>query len=161
MRGEQCPTIDLALRQSSFGDEATPSGKTGDDDETRGEISAAWKLFSPIKNRYDVESERAELNSIEEAIAELEKDIRFQLKRAVKEHRLAMGKLLVAEKGIAQAKENCRITENQLRQQLATTTDILDAGTALSRAKNDYKNARYDLQAAIARIEIMTEGFSI
>jgi len=161
LRGEYLPAIDLALRQSSFGDEATPSGRAGEDDETRGEISATWKLFAPIKKGYDVESERAEFSSIEEAIAELEDDIRFQLKSAVEEHRLAMGKLIVAEKGITHAEENYRITENQFRQQIATTTDILDAGAALSSAKNDYNNARYDLQAAIARIERITEGFSL
>jgi outer membrane protein TolC len=71
---------------------------------------------------------------------------------------VAAGRLDVARKAIEQAEENYRITANQFQQQVATSTDLLDARVFLTRARSEYNNAFYDLQKAVAEIERVTES---
>jgi outer membrane protein TolC len=42
---------------------------------------------------------------------------------------------------VEQAKENLRITEERYREQVATSTEVIDARTLLTRTQNNYYNA--------------------
>ncbi|HSL98704.1 MAG TPA: TolC family protein, partial [Candidatus Limnocylindria bacterium] len=57
-----------------------------------------------------------------------------------------------------QAEENYRITENQFRERVATSTDLLDARVFLTRARNEYNNAVYNLSLSLAALERVVEG---
>jgi len=52
-----------------------------------------------------------------------------------------------------QARENLRITNVQYRQQMATTTDVLDATAFLSQGQTNYYSALYGYQMAMAELE--------
>jgi len=159
IKGEYLPTVDFSLSQSSFGDSTSPSGRSGDDAETRAMLTAKWELADRVKKNHSADSMTAQIASISARIEDLKDELKLQLSSAIEEHGLARGRIEVAKKGVEQANENYRITSNQFRQQVATSTDLLDAGIALARAKNDYNNATYDLHEAIAKIERVEESY--
>lgn len=101
--------------------------------------------------------ENAELLAVTERIKDTKKELRLQVKTAILSYRVARESLSVAQKGIEYAKENYRITDNQFKQQMATSTDLLDARVLLTRARNDYTNNLYDFHLAIAKIERIVE----
>ena len=53
---------------------------------------------------------------------------------------------------IEQAEENFRINEERYREQMATSTDVLDARTLLSKTMTNYYNALYDFKIAKAAL---------
>ena len=62
-------------------------------------------------------------------------------------------KVNVSKKSLEQAEENFRITENKYNQQLATSTDLIDAETALLNSKTNLTNALVDLKLAKTKLE--------
>jgi len=159
VKGEYLPTVDLSLKYSQFGDSVTPTGRDGlHDDEVKGMFLAEWKLAERAKKSHDVRAENEDIRAIKAQIADTEEELKLQLKNAVEEYRLAEGRQAVADRAVAQAEENYRITDSQYRQRIATTTDILEARVFLSRARNDFNNAVYDIKSAIIKIERVVEG---
>ncbi|MBE9504668.1 MAG: TolC family protein [Proteobacteria bacterium] len=159
-RGEYLPTVDFSFRYSKFGDTSSPSGRAGlHDDEKRTMLEMEWELADGIKKRHNVRAAEADLRAADAQLKDLEAELVLQLKQAVEGYKLARSRVEVATKAIKQAEENYRITDNQFKQRMATSTDVLDARVFLSRAKNDYNNAFYDLQASIAAIERVEESF--
>lgn len=159
LKGEYFPTVDISLKYSQFGDSASPSGRAGlYDNETRTMVTAEWEIFDISKKRHEVRAEDAEVMAVEERIKDLREELLFQLKNAIEDNVLAWGKLDVASKAIEQAEENYRITENKFRQQVVKATELIDARVFLSRARNDFINAFYDLHLAAANIERVIEG---
>lgn len=53
-----------------------------------------------------------------------------------------------------QAREHWRITGLRFRQQLTTSTEVLDARAYLTRAENGYYQARYGCGAALANLDL-------
>jgi outer membrane protein len=59
----------------------------------------------------------------------------------------------VAEKAIEQAEENFRINRERYKEQVATSTDVIDAQTLLTKTKSDYYNALSDYNIALGTLE--------
>ena len=59
----------------------------------------------------------------------------------------------MAKKAIEQAEENFRINEERYKERVATSTDVIDAQTLLTRAKSDYYNALSNYNIALAELE--------
>ena len=57
------------------------------------------------------------------------------------------------EKTIEQAEENYRISTERYREQVGTTTDVIDAQTLLTRAKANYFDTLGELNINMARME--------
>jgi outer membrane protein TolC len=60
--------------------------------------------------------------------------------------------ILVVKTAIQQAEENYRITTERYKEQVATSTDVLDAQFLLSRTTANYYNALYDFQISKATL---------
>ena len=58
-----------------------------------------------------------------------------------------------AETAVVQAEENYRMNEERYKQQVATSTDVLDAQTLLTQAQANHFNALSDYDIAWARPE--------
>ena len=56
-----------------------------------------------------------------------------------------------------QAQENYRVTDNRVRQQQATTVDLLDARFFLTRAKNERLTSYYNVFRSVAVVERILE----
>jgi len=54
---------------------------------------------------------------------------------------------------LKQAKENYRITDLQYKEQVTTSTEVLDARTLLSQSEANYYGALYGYFDALARLE--------
>lgn len=62
-------------------------------------------------------------------------------------------KVNVSNKAVEQAEENYRITKDKYNQQLATSTDLIDAEVALLNAQTNLSNALVDLKLAKTKLE--------
>jgi outer membrane protein len=61
--------------------------------------------------------------------------------------------IVTVQSAIAQAREGFRISEALFKEQMATSTDVLDARTQLSETMTRYYNALYDFQIALAALD--------
>ncbi len=61
--------------------------------------------------------------------------------------------IVTVEKALVQAKENLRINEERYKEQVATSTDVLDAQTLLTVTRTNYVNALYDFKIAKAALQ--------
>jgi len=77
----------------------------------------------------------------------------LQVRSAVLDVTDARGRLAVGEKAVAQADENLRLMNNKYRQNVSSSTDVIDAEVALAKARTNYYGAVYDCSAAGARLE--------
>jgi outer membrane protein TolC len=62
-------------------------------------------------------------------------------------------KVSVSKKSVEQAEENYRITKDKYNQQLATSSDLIDAEVALLNAQTNLTNALVDLKLAKTKLE--------
>ena len=59
----------------------------------------------------------------------------------------------MANKATEQAEENFRINTERYREQVGTSTDVIDAQTLLTKARSDHDNALGDYSISRARLE--------
>lgn len=159
IRGGYAPSVDLSLAHSRFGETFAFEGRPDPlfDSDTSARVEAKWNLFDGFRKRSDILAEEAEIRALAARIRDTKEDLSLQLRAAVEDYRVSAGKIDLARAAIAQAEENYRITENQFRERVATTTDLLDARVFLTRARNDHNNALYDLARSTAVIERVVE----
>ena len=69
--------------------------------------------------------------------------------------------IVTVQSAIEQAREGFRISEALFKEQMATSTDVLDARTQLSETMTRYYNALYDFQIAAAALDRATGKPSI
>jgi len=160
IRGGYFPSIDLSVAHSRFGETFAFQGLDDPlfDSDTRASVAAKWNLFEGFRTRNDILAEDLEVRAITERIRETGDVLLLQLKTAVEEYRVSAGRIELSKKGVEQAEENYRITENQFRERVATSTDLLDARVFLTRARNEYNNAVYNLSLSLAALERVVEG---
>jgi outer membrane protein TolC len=59
----------------------------------------------------------------------------------------------VTQQAVVQAEENYRMNVERYREQVATSTEVLDAQTLLTKAKSDYVQALGDYSIYRARLD--------
>ena len=104
---------------------------------TKYKIKQAQSIRSQMKNDYEL----------------LQKTIELEVEKAYLDLESASKRITTASKTIDEAAENLRMTDLLYQEGLSTTTDVLDAQTSLSKAKNDYHQALYDYQISYALLE--------
>ena len=60
--------------------------------------------------------------------------------------------IITIRKAIAQAKENLRINQERFKEQVATTTDVLNAQTLLAETMTRFYTALYDFKISKAAL---------
>lgn len=160
IRGGYLPSLDLSASHSRFGETSAFEGLPDPlfDSDTVVQAEATWTLFDGFRKRSDILAEEAEIRALTERTRDTRESLSLQLSTAVEEYRVAAGKIALADTAVEQAQENYRITENQFRERVATTADLLDARVFLTRARNDATNSRFDLARAAAVLERIVEG---
>lgn len=73
-----------------------------------------------------------------------------------KEVRIKLRQIAVSQKVIEQAEENFRISEERYKESVATSTEVLDAQTLLTKAKSEYANALGDYNINYAKLQRAT-----
>ncbi len=122
-------------------------------------LTATWNIFDGLQRKHEIEKARYLQEATAEELRDAEDEVLLQLSEALEGYRVSGGKLDAAQVAVEQAEENYRVTDNQFRNRLATSTDLLDARFFLTRAKNQRNNALYDIHAWRARVERAVEGY--
>ncbi len=116
-------------------------------------FQAKWTLFEWGKTKAAVEKQihryRALLNELEK----LKDRIKLEVKSIYEELKVAEKNIETARIALSQAKENFRITDLQYKQNLTTSTEVLDARTYLTQAEVNYYSALYGYMILKAKLE--------
>jgi len=121
-----------------------------------GGVRISWPLFAGFGISAQVAQGRSQLSLNQVRRIELEAQIRKEVESAWLDIRKAGQDLETAQKEVAQAEENLRITTELYKESMATNTDVLDAQTLLAQARNHLNNARYDQILAVQRLSLAT-----
>ncbi|HPX12564.1 MAG TPA: TolC family protein [Syntrophales bacterium] len=153
-KGDYFPTMSLSANYSRFGDSPGVSGSPYDDGENWSLMAlASWDLWEWGKTKYNVDASRSRLSQARDALLNLTDRIDLEVKDSYLYVQEAEKHIFVAEKAIEQAEENFRINTERYREQVATSTDVIDAETLLTETKSDYFNALSDYNIALSRLE--------
>jgi len=111
-------------------------------------ISVGWDIGSLYKNKNKLTESK--IQKQEEADKyEITKDrIKTEVNQSYLQYKQALEKITVLQEAIVQATENERIMESKFRNNLATTTDRIDAQTLLYQARINLELSKSDATAA-------------
>ncbi|MBT8352103.1 MAG: TolC family protein [Deltaproteobacteria bacterium] len=148
------PSINIEGAYYKIGTEWNRSGGEGISDPDGWTVSAiaSWNFWEWGRTCYGVKEKVSRLSQAKHDKEELYDNVRLEVKRSYLKARESEINITTIEKAIEQAKENLRISEEQYRHQVATSTDVLDAQTLLSRTMTNYYNALYDFKIAKAAL---------
>jgi len=116
-------------------------------------LQGEWTFWEWGKKRHDVAAARAKLAKASYILQEIKDNIQLEVKEAYLSLREAEKNIQVAKTAVVQAEENFRMNEERYKQQVATSTDVLDALTLLTQARTNYFNALSEHNIAWARLE--------
>jgi len=116
-------------------------------------LKGEWIFWEWRKKRHGVAAARAKLAKANYILKEIKDNIQLEVKEAYLSLREAEKNIQVAKKAVVQAEENFRMNEERYKQQVATSTDVLDALTLLTQARTNYFNALSEHNTAWARLE--------
>lgn len=116
-------------------------------------LGVQYSLSSLWKNKAKVEQVKSRQKQLEITQGLMSDNIRLQVNQSYQNFILSQKRIDVYRKAIDQATENYRIVKNKFENTLATTTDVLEADTALLQAKINYSNAVAD--AALAYNQLL------
>lgn len=144
-QSEYFPTLSLVGNYTRYGDHPSVSGSDYRDAENWSVMGvASWNFWEWGRTKFRVDAGRARENQALDESKELNDLIILEIKHAYLNLQEAEKQIAVSEKVIEQAEENFRIAQERFRENVATTTDVLDAETLLTKAKADYANALGD-----------------
>jgi len=153
-KSEYFPTINAVGHYERFGDTPGVSGTIYKDQENWYLMGvASWNFWEWGRTKNRVDASRSRENQTVYALDNVKDQVRLEVKNAWLTLHEAEKQLAVTQKAIEQAEENYRISRERYREQVGTSTDVLDAATLLTRAKSDYFNALSDYNISMARLE--------
>ena len=118
-----------------------------------GFIRLEWALFDGGRR---IAATRVADSQVRQAMAQAESiadQIAFQVNEAYRNAVTAWVGIDDARPAVDQASENYRLVQLRLREGAATPTEIADAQASLTRAEQNYLNARYNYLIAMDRLE--------
>jgi len=148
------PDVFLYSSYERLGDDPSVRGNDFQDAETWKVMTEfKWTFWEWGKTKYEVNRNRTELAKTQDAKTQIKDNIALDVKKAYLDMKLAEKNIFVAKTAIDQAEENFRMNEERYKEQISTTTDVLDAQTLLTQARSNYYNALSDYNIAKARLE--------
>jgi len=148
------PSISLEGSYYKIGTDWDVDGGEGISDPDGWSISAiaTWNFWEWGRTRYGVKEKVSRLSQAKHDKEELYDNIQLEVKRSYLKAKESEINITTIKKAIEQAKENLRISEEQYKHQVATSTDVLDAQTLLSKTMTNYYNALYDFKISKAAL---------
>ena len=165
-KSEIYPSVSMVGNYSKYGDDPDLRGSKYQDQETWYLMAVAnWNIWEWGKTRYDIGATRSREKQAKNTLEDVKDRIALEVKNAFLLLKEAEKHIMVAEIAIEQAEENFRINEEGFRENIATSTDVIDAQTLLTKSKSDYYNALSEYNIALARLEramgiIYTKGMN-
>ena len=153
-RKDYFPTVTLEGNMYSLGTDWNLDGGAGINNPHRWDIQATaqWNFWEWGRTTYGVKEKLSRVSQAGHEKAEVQENLNLEVKRAFLKTIETEKNIATAEKAIEQAKENLRINQERYKEQVATTTEVLDAQTLLSQTMTNYYNALYDLKISKASL---------
>jgi outer membrane protein TolC len=148
------PTVTLTGNHYQRGTDWAVDGGKGISDPTSWNIVAAatWNFWEWGKTCYGKKEKESQLQQVKLNKNDITDKIRLEVKQAFLRTKEAESNIITVQKAIEQAKENLRISQERYKEQISTSTDVLDAQTLLSRTMTNYYNALYDFNISKASL---------
>ena len=148
------PSISLKGNYYRLGTDWDVDGGEGVNDPEGWSIAAtaSWNFWEWGKTRYGVKEKLSRVSRVRYQKAQIFDSIGLEVKHAYLKTKEAEKKITTVEKAIEQAKENFRISKERYKEQVSTSTDVLDAQTLLSRTMTNYYHTLYDYKIAKASL---------
>jgi outer membrane protein len=148
------PSVNLRGEYVRVGDDWQSSGGEGISDAKSWNVraTAEWDFWEWGRTHFGVREKLHRLSQTQYRREQILDNIELEVKSAFLRTRESEKNILTVEKAIEQAKENFRINQERFKEQVATTTDVLDAQTLLSDTLTNYFNALYNFKIAKATL---------
>jgi outer membrane protein TolC len=153
-RKDYYPSINLTGKYTRIGDEYNVDGGEGISDAASWDIraTAQWDFWEWGRTTFGIREKLHRLTQAQYRRSEILDNIDLEVKTAFLRTKEGEKNIITVEKAIEQAKENFRINQERFKEQVATTTDVLDAQTLLSDTMTNYFNALYDFKISKATL---------
>jgi outer membrane protein TolC len=115
-------------------------------------LHAQWAIWEWGATEHLRRAANAQAGAARRDLEATERQIEAELSSSLSEGDSALGAVDAAEKAIASAEEAFRVTQAQVNAGTATTTDLLEAQSALTQARLNLTRAQYEL--AMARVNL-------
>ena len=111
-------------------------------------INVAWDIGSLYKNKNKLTESKIQKKEAADKYEIMKDKIKTEVNQSYLQYKQALEKISVLQDAIVQATENERIIESKFRNNLATTTDRIDAQTLLYQARINLELSKSDATAA-------------
>lgn len=148
------PRLDISSRYYKYGDKFNLTGYEGYPNNILSSmLSLKWHIFDWGQKQDEAKIKEEQFKQIinNENIAS--DNIALKIKEAYAQLKTAEENLNVSEIAVIYAKENVRITNLRYCQQVAPSSEIIDAMTALKKAEFNLCDSLYSYNIAIAKLE--------
>jgi len=153
-KSEYYPNVSLIGNYVKYGDTPGVAGSPYRDQESWYVMAVAnWTFWEWGKTKNRVDAGLSRENQAADILANIKDQITLEVKNAWLLFREAETQIQVARQAIEQAEENFRINTERYREQVGTSTDVIDGQTLLTKARSDYFNALGDVGIGRARLE--------
>jgi len=115
-------------------------------------LAAKWAIWEWGASYAAYRASRAQARAAGFDLEDQKQQIRAEVTSGMAQLDAAASAISVAEQAIASAQEAYRVTDAQLQAGTATTTDLLEAQSALTQARLNHLRAQYEL--AISRVNL-------
>lgn len=147
------PEVSLIYEYIKEGDDLDVSGSDYHD-AGRWEAMAVlkWTFWEWGKTRNSLRKELSKKRQLQILKSQLKDRIRLQIKEALLNLKVAEKNIPTTKKTVEHAEENLRVSKERYQAQVATSTEIFDAQSLLTKARNNYYSALYEYNIAKARL---------
>ena len=148
------PTLSLQLYYAKQGDTPNVNGTKFQPEESWNIFTSRnWTLWEWGKTYYSVNASKISLIQAEDAQVQVRDAVSLEVKNAFLKLQESEKNIKVTMTAIDSAEENFRLNEARYKEQVATTTDVMDAQTLLTQAQINYYNGLSDYNIARAQLE--------
>jgi outer membrane protein TolC len=115
-------------------------------------LTASFDIWNWGSTLHQTDQAEAQLFQAQDGLAQLTDGVMLEVTQAYLAMEQAKERITVGEKGVAQAEENYRITNQKFRSGLSLNSELLDAEVALLQARFNHVQAMVDYKLADAKL---------
>lgn len=148
------PSVDLEGNYYQRGDDWDLDGGPGISNPHRWDVTAvaSWTFWEWGRTGHTVREKRSRMAQARYNQEEISDQVQLEVKSAYLRTKESEKNIITAKQAVAQARESFRISTERYKEQVATSTDVLDAQTLLTRTMSSYYRALYDFMISKASL---------
>ena len=153
-RSDYYPNVGLVGNYARYGDTPGLAGSPYRDQESWHVMAVAnWNFWEWGKTKNRVDAGLSRENQAADILTNVREQIVLEVKNGWLLLHEAENQIHVAKKATEQAEENFRINTERYREQVGTSTEVIDALTLLTKVRSDHDNALGDYNISRAKLE--------